>query len=176
MLHRPSEGTRLCGPLSSLENPSVLRYPRQDDVRHPPNHDGMRVCLRLGDGETSEWRDITQGLRQGCVFFPGLFNIFFAVLLAVTFDRFSINKAVEQEYICIAEGDGKIKDKLSEFRRGTLTPRTLALPRGLKPVKDYGHCCRSQCGTLLRRVRENSNQGAIHVNGQAHGRRSSSEI
>ena len=30
-------------------------------------HDGMRACVRTDDGEHSEWFDVAQGLRQGCV-------------------------------------------------------------------------------------------------------------
>ena len=41
-------------------------------------HEGMRV--RTDDGERSEWFDVTQGLRQGCVLSPLLSNFFFAAV------------------------------------------------------------------------------------------------
>ena len=46
-------------------------------------HDGMWACVRLDDGEWSDMFDVEQGLRQGCVLAPLLFNIFFAAVLRV---------------------------------------------------------------------------------------------
>ena len=33
-------------------------------------HDGMRVCVAPDDGVCSEWFEVEQGLRQGCVVSP----------------------------------------------------------------------------------------------------------
>ena len=50
-------------------------------------HDGMRVCVRRDDGRCLEWFEVAQGLRQGCVLSPLLFNVFFAAILLVAHYR-----------------------------------------------------------------------------------------
>ncbi|CAM9200497.1 unnamed protein product, partial [Sphacelaria rigidula] len=77
-------------------------------------HDGMRACVRLDSGETSQWHHVNQGLRQGCVLSPDLFSIFSAAVLTVTFDRFSVNRAVVRDVIRIAGRGGKTKDEVSK--------------------------------------------------------------
>ena len=46
-------------------------------------HDGMRARVQLDDRDFSAWFNDCQGLRQGCVFSPLLFNIFFAAVIIV---------------------------------------------------------------------------------------------
>ena len=38
------------------------------------SHDGMRARVQLDGGDFSAWFNVCQGLRQGCVLPPLLFN------------------------------------------------------------------------------------------------------
>ena len=57
-------------------------------------HDGMRACVRLGDRVFSRWFAVEQGLRQGYVLAPLLFNIFFAAVIKVASTRFKADKGI----------------------------------------------------------------------------------
>ena len=45
--------------------------------------------MRSDDGRCSEWFEVAQGVRQGCVRLPLMFNVCFAAILFVVLERFS---------------------------------------------------------------------------------------
>ena len=83
VLHRSVESVRLCRP-----RPCCGKYSRSGVPTKMPTcilsfHEGVRARVRTYDGGQSEWFDITQGLRQGCVLSPLPFSVIFSAELHV---------------------------------------------------------------------------------------------
>ena len=71
-------------------------------------HDGMRACVRSDDGRCSEWFELAQGLRQGCVLSPLMFDVFFAAILRVVLERFSKDAGILADLIHLHEQPSKL--------------------------------------------------------------------
>ena len=80
-------------------------------------HEGMRARVRTDDGEQSEWFDVIQGLRQGCVLSPLFFNVFFAAAIHAVLVRFSEGPDILRDLVQFEEDLGEGGVELACVRR-----------------------------------------------------------
>ena len=71
-------------------------------------HDGMRACVRSDGGRCSEWFEVAQGLRQGCVLSLLLLNVFIAAILRVVQEIFSKDAGILADLIHLHEQPSKV--------------------------------------------------------------------
>ena len=90
-------------------------------------HDGMRACVRLDDRVYSRWLAVEQGLRQGCMLAPLLFNIFFEAVIHVASTRFKADKGIMDALVHLRKRRGAGG---SNCRR--VSPRDAALGYALR--------------------------------------------
>ena len=76
-----------------------IEVPPQMIAAIQQSYDGMRACVRPDDSVCSDWFEVEQELRQGCVLSPLLFNIFFVAALTIVLHRFSEDTAILAEVV-----------------------------------------------------------------------------
>ena len=69
-------------------------------------HEGMRTRVCMDDGGHSEWFDVTQGLRQGCVLSPLLLKVFFVAAIHAVLARFSEDPDIFRDFVHLEEDLG----------------------------------------------------------------------
>ena len=76
-------------------------------------HDGMRVRVRNDDGRCSEWFEAAQGLREGCVLSPLLFDVFFGAIFFFALERFSKDAGILADFIHLQEQSSKVSPEMA---------------------------------------------------------------
>ena len=102
-------------------------------------HDGMPACVRLDNRVCSRWFAVEQGLRQGCVLAPLLFNIFLGAVINMASTYFKADKGIIDALV-------HLRKKKGARGRGEATAgeSVLATPLwGMLYAADSGVVCQS---------------------------------
>ena len=108
-------------------------------------HDGMQACVWRDDGECSDTFDVGQGLRQGCVLAPLLFNMYFTAVLHVAEKRFLADAAITDNMVQLQrkeEGEKKVTSRTGKEKEGDEAQRLW----GMLYADDAGIVSRSSEG------------------------------
>ena len=108
-------------------------------------HDGMQACARLVDVECSFMFDVGQGIRQGCVLAPVLFNKFFTAVWREAENRHLADAAITDNMVQLrrmekGEKKGTSRTGNNDGRRGKKGKR----------CRDRGVCCTRTMQASLR--------------------------
>ena len=81
-------------------------------------HDGMRARVQLNDGDFLAWFIVFQGLRQGYLLSPLLFNTLFAAVIIVVLQRFAEDPLIVPDLVYLDDAPKGKDDRPRE--EGTL--------------------------------------------------------
>ena len=75
----------------------------------------MRARVQSDDGDLSAWFNVFQGIRQGCVLSPLLFNILFAAVIIVVLQRFAEDTLIVSDLVYLDDApkgeDGRPREE-----------------------------------------------------------------
>ena len=103
------------------------------------------ACVRLDDGQCSDWFPVEQGLRQSCVPATLLFNIFFAAVIHVALTRFEADKDIIDALVSLrkkplwgmlyADDAAVVSQSLEQLRKMMVVTMTVCEAFGLTVSK-----------------------------------------